>query len=152
MSWQRTHRRHRLVHDVLDHVGKSGPAAVHAWSPAIEAEFGGLGAFLAEVQRRWYATFDAHLDGLLEQEVADLPAAVARLWRTVTRRQYSANVLLEAYADAPALEPGARHHRRALLHATGVDQRELPTARATTRCPIVAARRRRAATSEPLHA
>jgi hypothetical protein len=104
---------------VLDTVAETRelPAGLRA---EVEAEFGDLGGFLGEVARRWYRTFDARLDELLERGDRDLP----RLVREVDQALPGARLLLDAHESHPALVDLREHHRRSLFAATGVDQYE----------------------------
>ncbi len=119
MGWEQARRRFRLVQTVLDTVAETRelPAGLRA---EVEAEFGDLGGFLGEVARRWYRTFDARLDELLERGDRDLP----RLARDVDDALPGARLLLDAHEAHPALVDLREHHRRSLLAATGVDQYE----------------------------
>ncbi|MFI6318194.1 hypothetical protein ACIBG8_11780 [Nonomuraea sp. NPDC050556] len=118
MSWERTHRRHELLHAVLDEFARSGrPDRLAA---EIEAEFGGWAGFLQEVQLRWFRAFDARLDGVLEEWPADLHGALVRLWQEVAAAMPEHRRVLNAYAGYPALAEPEDRHRRRLLAATGV--------------------------------
>jgi hypothetical protein len=120
-SWNRLHRRHELVHAVLDAIASRGKPDIPArFVSAVDAEFGDLGGFLREVQSRWYRAFDARLDMLLEHEPTDLPAAIADLWRGLADTMPAARRLLDAHAAHPALVAGDEHHRRTLRYATGI--------------------------------
>ncbi len=133
-AWERTHRRYDLVHTVLDEVAKSGwPVVPTALRDEIDEVFGDFGTFLRDVQRRWYQTFDARLDDLLENPPDDLAGAVRELWQDLDRDQIAARVLLDGHAAHPALVAGDVGHRRSLLTATGVDQADLRTPAAPSR-------------------
>lgn len=122
-SWTHLRQRHRLMATVLDDIAlRADPAIPPGLLAEIDAEFGDLDAFLGAVQYRWYNHFEARLDALLEDEPADLPAAVAELWDRLARAQWPSRLLLDAHAANPALIAGDDHHRQRLLLATGVDQ------------------------------
>jgi hypothetical protein len=122
-AWERTRRRRRLVHAVLDRVSHQGiPLLTNSERAEIDVEFGDLDGFLGEVQAYWYRAFDARLDQLLEEDDLDLGTQVDALWRAPSREQPGARRLLDTYADHPVLAAGAEHHRRRLLAATGVDR------------------------------
>lgn len=121
MSWNRVHRRHELVHAVLDDIADSGQPVVPArWRTEVDAEFGGFGEFLREVQRRWYRAFDARLDAVLEDRPPDTCAALVELWHDLAGAMPTARFLLDAHVDHPALAALHDRHRRALHAATGV--------------------------------
>jgi hypothetical protein len=125
-SWDRLHRRHRLVHAVLDDIARTDrPAVAPRFAAAIDAEFGDLGGFLRDVQLRWYRAFDARLDALLEDEPADLPGAVAELWRELADTMPAARRLLDFHAGHAALAALDEHHRRTLRAATGIRHESL---------------------------
>ncbi|MFG2002762.1 hypothetical protein ACGFNU_26740 [Spirillospora sp. NPDC048911] len=121
MSWSRTHRRHQLVHEVLADIGTDGRPEIPVWRQAeVDAEFGGLGQFLVQVQVRWYRAFDARLDALLEAWPQDPPAALDELWLGLSDTMPTARLLLDAHLDHPALEPVHVRHQLMLHAATGI--------------------------------
>jgi hypothetical protein len=123
MTWDRLHRRHRLVHAVLVEIGRTGrPAVAAKFRADVDAEFGDFGGFLLEVQLRWYRAFDARLDAVLESEPDDLAAAMADSWATLADAMPSSRLLLDTHAAHPALRPLHEHHRRTLRAATGIGQ------------------------------
>jgi hypothetical protein len=121
-TWERRHRRYRLVDDVLDDATRRGARAVFRQHDAIAAEYGdaGVGGFLTDVQRRWHRAFEARLDVVLESGDADPAAAVAVLWQTLARTLPGTRLVLDAYADHPALAGAEARHRARLRAATGV--------------------------------
>lgn len=121
MSWQRVNRRHRLVEAVLAAVAETGEAEVPAaFQAEIEAEFGGFGEFLREVQVRWYRAFDARLDAVLEEGPDDMREALAGLWLDLGDAMPAARHLLDTHIDHPALTSLHDRHQRRLHAATGV--------------------------------
>lgn len=136
MSWDRMHRRHELVHAVLAAVAASGqPVVPGALRAEVEAEFGGEAGLLQEVQLRWYRSFDARLDALLEERPPDMIAALTGLWLDLGAAMPAARFLLDARADHPVLAELDERHRHTLRAATGVevDLRLLSTPPAPTR-------------------
>lgn len=118
MSWERTHRRHELLHAVMDEIALVGrPDRLAA---EIDAEFGGMAGFLQEVQLRWFRAFDARLDGVLEEWPDDLHGALVRLWQEVAAAMPLHRLVLDTHAGHPALADPDDQHRRRLLAATGV--------------------------------
>ena len=120
-SWDRLHRRHRLVQAVLCEVGRTArPAVAAKFRADVHAEFGDFGGFLLEVQRRWYRAFDARLDMVLEHEPDDLAAAVADIWADLAETMPAARLLLDTHTDHPALRELHAHHRRSMraVHET----------------------------------
>jgi hypothetical protein len=123
-SWDRTHRRYRLVQDVLENISRSGrPVVPAALTPAVDAEFGGFDGFLRDVRLRWYRAFDARLDALLEDEPDDLDAALAHLRHELAGDMPAAAILLAAHAEHPALRALDLDHQRKLRAATGIRAR-----------------------------
>lgn len=140
-----TRRRYRLIEDVLDEVGRSGrPMVPAALRDEVEAEFGDLDGLLLAVARRWHTAFVAHLDAVLEDDPADLPAAVAELWRSQARTHAGSVALLDAHADRPVLVDARNRLQRDVLAATGVDPMEVPDPLGNGGCPT----RRRSTMSE----
>ena len=124
MAWERTHRRYELIQTVLAEVTRTGRPHVPAdLVGEIDDVFGDFATFLCDVRRRWYLTFDARLDGLLENPPRDLDRAVAKLWHDLEREQSAVRILFDAH---PAPTSVDAHHRDVLLTATGVDQYHLP--------------------------
>jgi hypothetical protein len=120
-SWDRLHRRHRLVRAVLAEIGRTGrPVVAPRLRADVDAEFGDFGGLLAEVQHRWYRAYDARLDAVLEHEPDDLAAALADLWAGLADTMPATRMLLDAHAEHPALRPLHDHHRRTLRTALGV--------------------------------
>ena len=149
-AWDRVRRRHRLVESALDLVRVAGVDELAAMEEQIHAEYAeeGFDGFLRDVQRRWHRAFDARLDGVLESGVADTRAAVLMLWQHLAQTLPETRLVLDAYADHPALQPGEARHRGMLLAATGVDLATLAPVRRASRerwrpsCPLASARRR----------
>ncbi|RJL34350.1 hypothetical protein [Bailinhaonella thermotolerans] len=118
MAWNDVHRRHRLVRRVLDGVAAAGrPEVPRDLAAEVEAEFGGLGGLLREVQARWYRAFDARLDAVLEERPADLAPALARLRGELAAAMPAARLLLDAHHDHPDLAALHARHRRTLAAA-----------------------------------
>jgi hypothetical protein len=123
-TWDRLHRRNRLVRVVLSEVGKTGrPAVAAKYRAEVNAEFGDFGGFLTEVQLRWNRAFDARLDALLENEPDDLAAGMADLWAGLADAMPASRLLLDVHADHPALRELHDHHRRTLGSALGIKGR-----------------------------
>ncbi|HWL97942.1 MAG TPA: hypothetical protein VNP20_11380 [Nocardioidaceae bacterium] len=149
-AWDRVRRRHRLVESALDLVRVGGVDELAAMDAQIRAEYAeeGFDGFLRDVQRRWHRAFDARLDGVLESGVADTRAAVLMLWQHLAQTHPQTRLVLDAYADHPALQPAERRHGDMLQAATGVDLAALPPVRRASRerwrpsCPLASARRR----------
>lgn len=120
MAWEENRRRYDLVNAALAEVTRTGRPDIPAdLAEEIDEVFGDLDAFLRDVRRRWYLTFDARLDFLLENPPPDLDRAVADLWRDLDRERPAVRVLLDAHPARTAVDT---HHRDVLLAATGVDQ------------------------------
>jgi hypothetical protein len=130
MSWNRAHHRHQLVHAVLAAISDTGrPEIPPGLRPEVDAEFGGFEEFLREVQIRWYRTFDARLDALIESWPDNIYEALDDLWQDVSRLMPAARSLLDAHVDHQALASLHRRHRRQLYAATGVHLDPLLTSR-----------------------
>ncbi|MEU5879477.1 hypothetical protein [Spirillospora sp. NPDC047279] len=121
MTWSRAHRRHQLVHEVLAEIARDRrPEIPDRWAGEIEAEFGGFGEFLRDVQARWYRTFEARIDPLLESGAPDMRAALDAVWHELAGDMPGARLLLDAHVAHPALAE-LHDRRRRLLHlATGL--------------------------------
>lgn len=122
-AWERTHRRYRLVHAVLDDVAEAGRPVLSAGRLAeIEAEYGGLDGFLQDVQLRWYRMLEARLDTMLERRAkgrsGDDGDAVRGLWQRLAAEQWPMRLLLDAFADHPAVLAGEAHRGARLAPAT----------------------------------
>lgn len=126
-AWDRVHRRHRLVQTVLRDAGRgrTGARAVERHRARIEREYGDLGPFLADLQRRWNTRLAARLDVLLEDQTALQGPKVVRVWEDVRRDEPGLAAILDAYASHPALAEGRRTYDRLLRRATGLSTEEL---------------------------
>lgn len=129
-AWAKVHRRHDVTYAVAEDVAQSGRDALAHWRLAIDTEFGGLGGLLQDVQRRWYAAFDARLDAVLATGHADRDA-VADLWATVGETLPTLRSVLDTFADDPALDRIRAHHRELLFATTGIDESALRPTLAT---------------------
>ncbi|RZS31459.1 hypothetical protein EV193_114152 [Herbihabitans rhizosphaerae] len=127
VSWDRAHRRYELVNAVLGDVAWTGtPEISESRRAEIDREYGEFGEFLADVQRRWYRTFDARLDAVLEDADSDgdaLAGATAVLWRQVAVDLWPTCVLLNAHAGHASIAPIEAHHAERLFAVTGFDHR-----------------------------
>lgn len=114
-AWQRVHNRYRVAAGVLEDVSRSGSAeTISRWSDDVEAAFGDLDSFLRHVQRRWYTALGARVDQILEEEVSDRQGAVRAAWQELSGLDPASRLILDAYADHPALQHGERRHSHLL--------------------------------------
>lgn len=120
--------RNRLVSAVLDDVAKTRSPAVRQ---DLITQFGELDELLLAVHHRWWTTFEAHLDELLEQPPANPAAALAELWHGLGIRLEGARALLDAHADRPSLAAAEQRRRRGTSTALGLPLAALPGARRT---------------------
>ena len=128
VAWERTHRRYELARAVLADVARTGRPDIQAGLLGeIDTLYGDLDTFLSDLRRRWYLTFDARLDALLEHPPPDMARAVADLRRDLDREQPAFRLLFEAHPARVAVDD---HHSATLRAATGVDQ---PVAHARAR-------------------
>lgn len=124
-NWEQTHRRYDLVYAVADAIALRGPEVIDEWHDEIDEVFDDVAGFLRDVQRRWYTAVDAYLDAVLEEQPADVEAAVAEILGRVSTTDRALRIVLDAFADHPALAEGDAQHRWSLLAVTGVDQDKL---------------------------
>lgn len=126
-AWERTHRRYRLVHTALDEVARTGrPEVPGSLRADLDAEFGDFGGFLREIQRRWYRSFDARLDGVLDEGPDDLAAAARQVWQELAGDLAGTLLLLDTYAEHPALVELDEWHRKVLAEVLGGAEAESP--------------------------
>jgi hypothetical protein len=121
-GWERTHRRYRLAYAVAEDVARRGPGALSDWASQIDAEYGDVGQFLLDVQRRWHNAVDARLDLLLEERPDDVESAAAGVMASLAESDGDLRAVLDAFAGHPALADGATRHRLHVLATTGVDE------------------------------
>lgn len=100
MSWERTHRRYRLVYAVADAVSARGTHALRHWTSRIEDEYGDVETFLLDVRRRWAMALDVQLES---GDVATMAQAQERAVRA-NRALHRLLTVLETHA---APEPRA---------------------------------------------
>lgn len=125
MTWERVHRRNRVVRDIADRAAGRRSALTDDDLRAVDAEFSGIDDFLLQLHDLWVRAFDARLDGVLECAPSDRHAAVAELCDGLARDLPGARRILDEYADEPGLARAVARHDRRLLDATGVDRRDV---------------------------
>jgi hypothetical protein len=120
-GWNTAKRRYRLVHHAAADVARSGQQGLTWWQPAIEAEYGNIGNFLRDIQRRYFTTALARLDSVIEATPADPKAPVAAVFAEVASVHPDLWQVLRDHAGHPALAEGRARFRRSVLAGTGVD-------------------------------
>ena len=120
-GWNTAKRRYRLVHYAAADVARSGQPGLTRWLPAIEAEYGNVGNFLADIQRRCFTTALARLDSVIETSPADPKAPVAAVFAEVASVYPDLWQVLADHAGHPALAEGSALFRRSVLARTGID-------------------------------
>lgn len=101
MTWTEVHERHRLTRDLLRRVEQQGCV-----EPVVEAlediawTFGSFGLFLRHLEHLWTLQTHVRLDLALERGRGDEPDRICEL---VARQEPGIALLLQAYADHPAL-------------------------------------------------
>jgi hypothetical protein len=120
-GWNTAKRRYRLVHHAAADVARSGQSGLTRWRPAIEAEYGNVGNFLADIQRRCFTTALARLDAVIETNPADPKAPVAAVFAEVASACPDLWQVLHDHAGHPALAAGSARFRHCVLAGTGVD-------------------------------
>lgn len=124
-EWDRARRRYRLVHELAAAFEKKGPQALAERRADLIAEYGDLGDFLRDAQRRYLTAAYARLDAVIEEAPGDPEAAVTDVLAGVAEAYPALRRLLEDHAGHPALAEGKARFRRAVLAATGVDPARL---------------------------
>jgi hypothetical protein len=109
-----------LVREVLAEVVRTGRPEITR-RDEVEAAFGSVEAFLLALHHRWRTALFARVDDLLESSPTDLEAAVAAAWTDPTTGGRGLRVLLDAYADTPALAAARERERRLLQRTLGVE-------------------------------
>ena len=101
MTWAEVHDRHRLARDVLRQVEQQGDAgAVKAWMEDIASIFGSSDLFLKHLEHIWTVETHARIDFAMERGTGDHSARICEL---VAYQEPGIRLLLEEYADHPAL-------------------------------------------------
>lgn len=112
------YRNQRRVREmVLADMARTGHPVVTRRAE-VEAEFGDLDTFLLALHHRWWTALEARVDGVLEDEPPDPGGAVAA---AATRLAGPDRLLLDAYAERPALGAAERVRRRRLADLAGID-------------------------------
>lgn len=88
---------------------------------AVEAQFGDFGSFLLAAQRRWFLSFEGHLDSVMEDVPVYSGIALNALCAEVTRKDPELVRLLAEYADDPGLQQSVLHYQRKILMTLGFD-------------------------------
>lgn len=101
MTWDEVHDRHRLARGVLRQVEQQRDAgAVHSRMADIASTFGSFGLFLKHLEHIWTLQTHARLDYAIERGTGNDPTRICEL---VAQQEPGIRLLLEAYADHPAL-------------------------------------------------
>ena len=104
MTWTEVHRRYRLCRRIVDSVERSDDGATALrWRDEIEDVFGGFDDFLRHVEHSWYTRLEAQLD--VDDDV----------WGLVARQEPGLRLILETFADHPALVDSPARHRSLLI-------------------------------------
>jgi hypothetical protein len=144
MTWERVHRRSRVVREIVDAAADRGPVLTADDLRRIDTEFSGLGDFLLQVHGLWARAFDTRVDAVLEGPTGDLPASLDRVGAELARDLRGACRILRAYAEHPDLSGALLRHDRRLLQAPGVERAASTAFRSTEpqRVPACGVRRR----------
>jgi len=120
-GWNTAKRRYRLVHHAAADLAQSGQRGLTPWQPVIEAEYGSIGNFLRDIQRRYFTTALARLDSVIETNPADPQTPVAAVFAEVASVHSDLWQVLHDHAGHPALAEGSARFRRSVLAGTGID-------------------------------
>jgi hypothetical protein len=105
MTWNEVHRRYLLSRRIVDSVERSDDGATALlWREDIEDVFGGFDEFLRHVEHTWYTRLEAQLD------------ADDDVWGLLARQEPGIRLILETFADHPALADVPSRHWRLLTY------------------------------------
>lgn len=101
MTWAEVHDRHRLARDVIRRVERRGDAAaVESSLGEIASVFGSFDLFLKHLEHIWSLETHVRIDFAMECGTGTDPSRICEL---VAHQEPGIRLLLEAYADHPAL-------------------------------------------------
>ena len=101
MTWAEVHDRHRLERGLLRRVEERGDVgAVESALPDIVSTFGSFDVFLKHLEHIWILETQVRDDLAMERGSGSDPATICQL---VARQEPGIRLVLEAYADHPAL-------------------------------------------------
>lgn len=101
MTWAEVHDRHRLARDLLHQVEEQGDAGpVQSAMADIAFTFGSFDLFLKHLEHLWTLQTQVRIDSAIERGTGYEPARTCEL---VAQQEPGIRLLLEAYADHPAL-------------------------------------------------
>ena len=101
MTWDEVHDRHRLARDVLCQVEQQGDAgAVKSKMADIASIFGSFDLFLKHLEHIWTLETHVRIDFAMERGTGNDQARICEL---VAEQEPGIRLLLEAFADHPAL-------------------------------------------------
>ena len=104
MTWAEVHDRHRLARGLLREVEQQGGVrAVERAMPDIVCTFGSFDLFLKHLEHIWMLETHVRIDFAMECGRGNDPARICEL---VARQEPGIRLVLEAYADHPALRDG----------------------------------------------
>ena len=101
MTWAEVHDRHRLARGLLRRVAAQGDVMpVESALPDIVSTFGSFGVFLKHLEHIWILETQVRVDLAMERGSGNDPATICQL---VARQEPGIRLVLEAWADHPAL-------------------------------------------------
>ena len=101
MTWAEVHERHRLARGLLRRIEEQGDAAVVTSAMGdIVITFGSFGLFLKHLEHIWLLETHVRMDFAMERGRGVDQARMAEL---VAQQEPGIRLVLEAYADHPAL-------------------------------------------------
>lgn len=101
MTWDEVHERHRLARNVISQVERQGDAGpVESRMAEITSTFGSFDLFLKHLEHIWTLETHVRVDFAMECGTGNDQARTCEL---VAEQEPGIRLLLEAYADHPAL-------------------------------------------------
>ncbi len=124
-AWQRTTHQQRALHALTTIIEQDPATLPEAVREARARDFDSLDDLLLEAHAEWVRTFNARIDVLLENGAYGDKAAFGEVWTDTARALPGTAMLLDHFADHPAV---VRAHAQHLRFAWRVLAVELPSA------------------------
>lgn len=120
-AWEQTTHRQRTLRALTTAACQDPNALQDAVRRARSEAYDSLDSLLLDAHALWMRTFDAGLDAVLEQGGYGDQRAIEELWSDTARALAGTAILLDAYAEHPAIVRAHAQHVQRMRRTVGVE-------------------------------